>query len=96
MNPDVLLILVCSSVTEYPEKTRTMSSAKPVSVMYSDTGTNFIAAKAQLNKIYSFLQDSIIQSDIKQELLKIRIKWTRIPSRAAHFGGLGSQILKAL
>ncbi|XP_052748152.1 uncharacterized protein LOC128200074 [Galleria mellonella] len=57
---------------------RFISRRGPVSCLYSDNGTNFVGAKAQLHDL----------------MLNNRIEWHMIPPRAPHFGGLGNQIFE--
>lgn len=75
---------------------RFISRRGPVSVIYSDNGTNFVGAKAQLNEMYTLLLTSDFQSNIRQELLKNRIEWRLIPPRAPHFGGMWESNIKSV
>ncbi|XP_018376533.1 PREDICTED: uncharacterized protein LOC108769822 [Trachymyrmex cornetzi] len=60
---------------------------KPV-CMYSDNGTTFIGAQAQLKEFVNFLRDDQTQSDIVQFLREQETTWKFIPPNAPHFGGL--------
>ncbi|KAL0860882.1 hypothetical protein ABMA27_009419 [Loxostege sticticalis] len=68
----------------------------PVSCLYSDNGTNFVGAKAQLDDIFKILIDSEFQSALKQELSARRIEWKMIPPRSPHFGGIWEGNIKSL
>ncbi|KAA5551088.1 transposase family protein, partial [Pseudomonas aeruginosa] len=67
---------------------RFISRRGPVSFMYSDNGTNFVGAKAQLDEMYKLLVSNNFISAWNDELTKYRIIWKMIPPRAPHFGGL--------
>lgn len=67
---------------------RFISRRGPVACLYSDNGTNFIGARAQLDELYAFLLKSNFHSALKLELTRHRIEWKMIPPRAPHFGGM--------
>ncbi|KAL0901167.1 hypothetical protein ABMA27_006479 [Loxostege sticticalis] len=75
---------------------RFISRRGPVSCLYSDNGTNFVGAKAQLDDIFKILIDSEFQSALKQELSARRIEWKMIPPRSPHFGGIWEGNIKNL
>ncbi|KAL0861558.1 hypothetical protein ABMA27_009065 [Loxostege sticticalis] len=75
---------------------RFISRRGPVSCLYSDNGTNFVGAKAQLDDIFKILIDSEFQSALKQELSARRIEWKMIPPRSPHFGGIWEGNIKSL
>ncbi|KAL0839938.1 hypothetical protein ABMA28_016553 [Loxostege sticticalis] len=75
---------------------RFISRRGPVSCLYSDNGTNFVGAKAQLDEIFKILIDSEFQSALKQELSARRIEWKMIPPRSPHFGGIWEGNIKSL
>lgn len=52
----------------------------------SDHGTNFKGAARELAEIYQFLKKE--QQIITNYLAKQNIKWSFIPPRSPHFGGL--------
>lgn len=59
----------------------------PVSCLYSDNGTNFVGAKAQLDEFNKAL---------RPELISHRIDWKMIPPRAPHFGAMWESNVKSL
>lgn len=67
---------------------RFLSRRGPVSCIYSDNGTNFVGARAQLDKMYDFLSSKETRTLIQNELTNRRIVWKTIPPRAPHFGGM--------
>ncbi|KAL0891791.1 hypothetical protein ABMA27_015058 [Loxostege sticticalis] len=75
---------------------RFISRRGPVSCLYSDNGTNFVGAKAQLDDVFKILIDSEFQSALKQELSARRIEWKMIPPRSPHFGGIWEGNIKSL
>ncbi|KAG6461368.1 hypothetical protein O3G_MSEX012582 [Manduca sexta] len=75
---------------------RFISRRGPVSYLYSDNGTNFIGARAQLDELYKFLLDGRFQSVITNELSSRRIEWKMIPPRAPHFGSMWESNIKSL
>lgn len=75
---------------------RFISRRGPVSFLYSDNGTNFIGAKAQLDDLYKFLIGSEYNPALKRELIKHRIEWKMIPPLSPHFGGMWESNIKSL
>lgn len=75
---------------------RFISRRGPVACLYSDNGTNFIGAKAQLDDLYTFLLKSNFHSALKQELTSHRIEWKMIPPRSPHFGGMWESNIKSV
>lgn len=68
----------------------------PVSCLYSDNGTNFVGARAQLDEMYDLLLSSQYNRIMEQELEKFRINWKMIPPRAPHFGAIWEANIKSL
>lgn len=81
------LVSDLSSDTYLAAFKRFISRRGPVSCLYSDNGTNFIGAKAQLEEYNSLL---------RAELVSRRIEWKLIPPRAPHFGGMWESNIKSL
>lgn len=57
------------------------------SSLYSDNGTNFIGAKAQLNELNGFLKSKSFRDSFAEETLTQGITWHLNPPSAPHFGG---------
>lgn len=74
---------------------RFLSRRGPISHLYSDNGTNFVGAKAQLNEIYSFTESSKFKEILNDELLNRRIVWKLNPPHAPHFGGCWESMVKS-
>ena len=55
--------------------------------IYSDNGSNFRGAKAELHELYNTLKLSQTQTAMTNYLLSERITWHSSPERAPHFGG---------
>ena len=55
--------------------------------IFSDNGSNFIGAQAELKKMFQIAQDSSNASLIQWAFIK-GIQWQFSPGRAPHFGGL--------
>ena len=66
------------------------------SAVYSDNGTNFVGAQAELQRLYDLLQ----QDDTKQAILQWanvkEIDWHFSPSYAPHFGVLWEAAVRAM
>lgn len=63
--------------------------------IFSDNGTNFVAASSELKQIYKFLADNL--SSLSDALSKDNIEWSLNPPYSPHFGGLwesGVRIIK--
>lgn len=63
--------------------------------IYSDNGGNFRGARADLNDLYKFLEETPTQTAITTYLLSERITWHASPERAPHFGGLWEAAVKS-
>ena len=63
--------------------------------IYSDHGSNFKGANADLKTLYRMLQQEDSCSLINSHLLQHRIQWHHIPERAPHFGGLWEACVKS-
>lgn len=55
--------------------------------LFSDNGTNFIGAKAQLDELNGFLKSRAFRDSFEQETLYQGITWNLNPPTASHFGG---------
>lgn len=75
------LVTDVSSDTFISAFKRFISRRGPVSYLYSDNGTNFVGAKAQLQELLAN---------------RYRIEWKMIPPRAPHFGGLWESNIKSI
>jgi hypothetical protein len=75
---------------------RFLSRRGPVSCLYSDNGTNFVGAKAQLQEMYRLLESEAHRSAFNNELLANKIVWKMIPPNAPHFGGCWESQIKSL
>ncbi|XP_071579872.1 uncharacterized protein [Temnothorax nylanderi] len=62
------------------------------SEIFSDNGTNFVGASRELKEVYTFLEKE--SSEIGRSLANQRIKWSFIPPRAPHFGGIWEAVVK--
>lgn len=67
---------------------RFISRRGPVSLIYSDGGTNFIGAKRKLDEIYSFIQSKSHINYIGQILSEQRTQFKHSPPYGPHFNGL--------
>lgn len=75
---------------------RFLSRRGPVSVLYSDNGTNFIGAKRQLDELYTFLSSKNTSTAFQTELNNRKITWRNIPARAPHWGGIWESNIKCI
>lgn len=85
-----------SSTTFLNAFRRFLSRRGPCQFVYSDNGTNFVAAKTYLNELYSFLASDKYYKDFTDELAKNRITWNMIPPLASHFGGIWESNIKSV
>lgn len=67
---------------------RFLSRRGPVSVLYSDRGTNFIGAKSHLDKLYQLLDSEEYHDKFANELRENRITFKFNPPAAPHHGGI--------
>ncbi|XP_075235078.1 uncharacterized protein LOC142332516 [Lycorma delicatula] len=59
-----------------------------VANLYSDNGTNFVAANNELNSLRKLSHDKEFNTDIENYAAKLQLKWHFIPANSHHFGGL--------
>ena len=65
--------------------------------LYTDNGSNFIGAKADILELQTFLKNQTTDNDIRHYLLaNHQITWHNIPPRAPHFGGLWEGAVKSM
>ena len=65
--------------------------------IYSDNGSNFLAAKKEIMELQEFLKKQTTDEDIRHYLLSThQITWHNIPPRAPHFGGLWEGVVKSM
>ena len=69
-------------------------SGKPQSIS-SDSGTNFVGAKIQLDELYNILGRSSSQDKIHNFCADPRTEWKFIPECSPHFGGLWEAAVKS-
>ena len=62
--------------------------------VYSDNGSNFVGANNRLKEIYNFINRSNQKECVTNWAAPKEIRWSFLPSRAPHFGGLGKLLLK--
>lgn len=67
---------------------RFLARRGPVSVLYSDRGTNFIGAKSYLDNMYQLLDSEEYRDKFANELREHRIEFRMNPASAPHFGGI--------
>ncbi|XP_033213996.1 uncharacterized protein LOC117171056 [Belonocnema kinseyi] len=64
--------------------------------IYSDNGTNFVAARNELKELAKLLRDSKHQENVTNFSSREGINWHFIPSHAPHFGGLWESAVKSI
>ena len=62
-------------------------------VIYSDNGTNFQGADAEIQRL--FRSTSKLSTDIAATIAADNVEWTYIPPKAPHFGGLWESKVKS-
>ena len=67
---------------------------KPTKI-WSDHGTNFVAASREIKELILFLQEQVVQGAIS-DFSTLSIEWSFIPERTPHFGGLWKAAVKSL
>lgn len=75
---------------------RFLARRGPISFLYSDNGTNFIAAKRHLEELHNFLAAKDTCTAFRNELNNRKITWRNIPARAPHFGGIWESQIKSV
>ena len=66
------------------------------SVIWSDNGTNFVGARAELLALQKFLKSDNTQQGISHFCSNHQMEWKLIPPRAPHFGGLWEAGVRAM
>ena len=61
--------------------------------MYSDNGTNFVGAEAELQKLFS--KTSAMCHEVAAEIAKDNVEWHFSPPKGANFGGLWEANIKS-
>ncbi len=62
----------------------------------TDNGTNFIGAQKELKELYDFLNTPTAQNAVDRYCTAQNIKWSHIPARSPHFGGLWEAAVKSM
>ncbi|XP_011868252.1 PREDICTED: uncharacterized protein LOC105562212, partial [Vollenhovia emeryi] len=62
--------------------------------IFSDNGTNFVGANAELEELQNLFNQEEHQRKLVEETSMDQIKWHFIPPRAPHFGGLWEATVK--
>ena len=65
------------------------------SEVHSDNGTNFVGANNELHELYRLLAMKDSKQQIAEYYTGHQIKWSHIPGRSPHFGGLWEATVKA-
>ncbi|KAL0829476.1 hypothetical protein ABMA28_004238 [Loxostege sticticalis] len=68
----------------------------PVSIIYSDGGTNFLGAKRKLNDIYSEIKSADIESYLTDYLTQYKIEFKNSPPYGPHFNGISETNVKSV
>ena len=64
--------------------------------LHCDNGSNFVGARNELQRLYTFLSNRETDSYIQQFLLKQQVQWQHIPAASPHFGGLWESAVRSL
>ena len=64
--------------------------------VYSDNGSNFVGANNRLKEIYNFINTSNLKECVTNWAAPKEIRWSFLPSRAPHFGGLWEAAVKSM
>ncbi|XP_061729202.1 uncharacterized protein LOC133534129 [Cydia pomonella] len=75
---------------------RFISRRGPVSILYSDGGTNFIGAKHKLNEIYPLIQSTDYTKYLSNYLAQHKITFQHSPPYGPHFNGLSETNVKSV
>lgn len=75
---------------------RFLSRRGPCQCIYSDNGTNFVASKAYLSELNTFLRSEEYFKTFTHELTNNRIAWKLNPPSAPHFGGIWESNIKCV
>lgn len=68
----------------------------PVSILYSDCGTNFVGARTHLDEMYHLLESTEYRDKFANELREARIDWKFNPASSPHFGGIWESNIKSV
>lgn len=75
---------------------RFISRRGPCNVIFSDCGTNFVGARAQLKELSQFLNSADYQDALNDNFAYHRVEWKFIPPGAPHFGGIWEANIKSV
>ncbi|KAI5735483.1 hypothetical protein M8J77_018916 [Diaphorina citri] len=75
---------------------RFLARRGPVSCMYSDNGTNFIATKNMLDELYKFLNSPEFTQTYGKEMVDNRISWKTLPPAAPHMAGIWERAVRSV
>jgi hypothetical protein len=75
---------------------RFISRRGPVSILYTDGGTNFIGAKRKLNEIYPLIQSTDYNNYLSHCLTQHKIQFQHSPPYGPHFNGLSETNVKSV
>ncbi|GJQ71474.1 hypothetical protein Trydic_g13553 [Trypoxylus dichotomus] len=90
-------IVSCLSTQAFLAALRRLVSRRGnISNIYSDNGTQFVGANAELKKLQLQLQNQIKSENVKAYLADNDIKWHFIPPKSSHFGGLWKAAVKSV
>ena len=64
--------------------------------LHCDNGSNFVGARRELERLYTFLADEDNDLIIRQFLLQQQIQWSHIPAASPHFGGLWESAVRSM
>lgn len=63
--------------------------------VFSDNGTNFVGANAELHELYQLLRDSNLNEKLHEICDIDKIEWTFMPAGSPHFGGIYEAAVKS-
>ena len=64
--------------------------------LHCDNGPNFVGARRELERLYSFLAEEDNDEAIRHFLLQHQIQWSHIPAASPHFGGLWESAVRSM
>ena len=64
--------------------------------LHCDNGPNFVGARGDLERLYSFLADEGNDEIIRHYLLQNKVQWSHIPAASPHFGGLWESAVRSM
>ena len=65
------------------------------SLIWSDSGTNFVGAKRELKELYEFLAQQRTEGIVSEFCATRNIEWRFIPEHGPHFGGIWEAAVKS-